>query len=243
MQNASVRATLLSPDQRDAFAEQGCLRLPGFLSRAQVEPVRRQVLDELKREKIWASGRTLSTQLSGLPAFQQIGRVSGRVKVPNLQQVLVTPELCAIVSAIAGDARVAPAATQLLLSLPHQGTWTLAGLNWHLDLAAGPSGGVPGVQAFFLLDDLVPQGGATLALAGSHRGEKQRIPGHSSLRALLKNSEDLEQDLRRAGVAIVEMSGRAGDVFLMDMRVLHTPSINASRNVRMMATARFLFNA
>ena len=243
MQNASVRAALLSPDQRDAFAEQGCLRLPGFLSRAQVEPVRRQVLDELKREKIWASGRTLSTQLSGLPAFQQIGRVSGRVKVPNLQQALVTPELCAIVSAIAGDARAAPAATQLLLSLPHQGTWTLAGLNWHLDLAAGASGGVPGVQAFFLLDDLVPQGGATLALAGSHRGEKQRIPGHSSLRALLKNSEDLEQDLRRAGVAIVEMSGRAGDVFLTDMRVLHTPSINASRNVRMMATARFLFNA
>ena len=35
------------------------------------------------------------------------------------------------------------------------------------------------------------------------------------------------------------MSGRAGDVFLMDMRVLHTPSVNLSSHIRMMATTRF----
>lgn len=243
MQNAPVRGPILTPEQRDAFAEQGCVRLPGFLSRAQVEPVRRQILDELKRGKVWASGRTLSAQLSALPAFQQIGRLSGRVKVSGLEQALVTPELRAIVSAIAGNLRAAPAATQLLLSLPHQGAWSLAGLNWHLDLAAGPSGRVPGVQAFFLLDEVVPRGGATLALAGSHRPERLHGRGSASLRALLKTSEDPERDLREAGVEIVEMSGRAGDVFLMDMRVLHSPSINASRNVRMMATARFLSNA
>jgi ectoine hydroxylase-related dioxygenase (phytanoyl-CoA dioxygenase family) len=37
------------------------------------------------------------------------------------------------------------------------------------------------------------------------------------------------------------MCGRAGDVFLMDMRVLHTPSVNATKQPRMMATTRCIF--
>lgn len=44
------------------------------------------------------------------------------------------------------------------------------------------------------------------------------------------------------GIDIIEMSGRAGDVFLMDLRVLHTPSVNSTKNVRMMATTRFFFD-
>ena len=53
-------------------------------------------------------------------------------------------------------------------------------------------------------------------------------------------STDLKRDLQGLNVEIIEMSGRAGDVFLMDMRVLHTPSVNSSKNWRMMATCRFL---
>lgn len=47
--------------------------------------------------------------------------------------------------------------------------------------------------------------------------------------------------LQALGVDVVEMSGRAGDVYLMDMRLLHTPSINATRQMRLMATTRCLF--
>jgi hypothetical protein len=60
----------------------------------------------------------------------------------------------------------------------------------------------------------------------------------SRLRGALKTSTDPET-LRRYNTEIVEMSGRAGDVFLMDMRVLHTPSVNLAKNIRMMATTRF----
>ncbi|NIM43575.1 MAG: hypothetical protein GTN84_20250 [Hydrogenophaga sp.] len=88
-----------------------------------------------------------------------------------------------------------------------------------------------------LIDDVVPQGGATLALARSHR-----MPGEAlrTLRVALKSPGDVQAALRVSDTEIVEMSGKAGDVFLMDMRVLHTPSINASKNLRMMATTRFL---
>jgi hypothetical protein len=34
----------------------------------------------------------------------------------------------------------------------------------------------------------------------------------------------------------------SGDVFLMDLRLLHTPSVNATKNERMMATARCFFD-
>jgi hypothetical protein len=48
------------------------------------------------------------------------------------------------------------------------------------------------------------------------------------------------QVTEETSIQIVELSGRAGDVYLMDLRVLHSPSINASRNIRMMATNRYL---
>lgn len=240
---ASVRSPSLPPADVAAFAQQGLLRLDGFCPRSHVARIRQQLLDELKRLGLWAGGRPLSRQLRELPPFQQISRLSSAVRIPGLHEALVTPELGAAVAALAQGARIDAPATQLLLSLPHQGEWTLQGLNWHVDVAAGPRDPLPGVQAFVLIDDLAPRGGATLALAGSHR-EAQRAPaGRPPLRELLKTSRALEADLRASGVDIVEMSGQAGDVYLMDMRVLHTPSINATRNLRMMATTRFFFAA
>lgn len=118
---------------------------------------------------------------------------------------------------------------------PAQGAWTLEGLNWHVDIAENQRARIKGIQAFFLIDDVVPHGGATLALAGSHRIGVQRTPAAAQLRGLLRNPLDLERRLHELGITIVEMSGRAGDVFMMDMRLLHTPSVNATKNMRMMA--------
>ncbi len=98
---------------------------------------------------------------------------------------------------------------------------------------------LPGIQAFFLIDDLVPRGGATLALAGSHR-LPQALRGRHDAEQLVARSSGAGTVLDGVEVSVAEMTGCAGDVYLMDMRVLHTPSINASRNVRMMATMRFL---
>lgn len=206
------------------FEEQGYLRLPGFHPRARVDRVRKALLRELERRKIWDGARPLSKTIQKLPAFQQIARISGALEIAELHETLVTPDLLARVTALAGGAVLSAQEAQLLVSLPHQGAWTLQGLNWHVDVSTRDR--LPGVQAFFLIDDVAPHGGATLALAGSHRRERQV--------ALLEAA---------AGTGVVEMAGRAGDVFLMDMRVLHTPSINATGHVRMMATARFFIPA
>lgn len=127
---------------------------------------------------------------------------------------------------------------QLLISLPHKLNWTIEGLNWHRDISKSRTRGIPGVQAFVLLDNVTVKGGATLALAGSHRLESQSH-ATTGISERIGDKADHSFKLGDIELSIIEMAGRAGDVYLMDMRLLHTPSINSTKNVRMMATARY----
>lgn len=230
----------MKPEQAELFATQGYLRLDAFHPPKRMAAIRQNVLDDVKR----LSARTgLAKSLRSLPFFQQIGKLSTLVNVPGLHEALVTPQLIEFMNLLAGQALTPSQGTQLLLSPPNQGDWTLKGLNWHVDITADPPHRLAGIQAFFLIDDVAPRGGATLALAGSHRVDRLGPGSVSALRRLLKTSDDLERDLHGSGVCLVEMSGRAGDICLMDMRLLHTPSINASKQLRMMATCRCFVGA
>ena len=230
----------MTPLQTELFVDQGYLHLQGFHPKRRIAPIRQQLLDELKRisgnARGWGSLRTL-------PMFQQIGKLSASANVRGLHETLMNAELVELVGRLARRSPSSVQPTQLLLSPPQQGAWSLQGLNWHVDVRAGATDPIPGIQAFFLIDDVAPRGGATLILAGSHRLGTRGMPSPASLHAVLKRSQDLVQELQREGVALVEMCGRAGDVFLMDMRVLHTPSINSTRHPRMMATCRCLIGS
>ncbi|PSN16944.1 hypothetical protein C7293_00715 [filamentous cyanobacterium CCT1] len=227
----------MTPEQKSSFQEKGYLLLRGALIKKQVRPIKEHILAELSRLKIWSSGKSLSASIKQMPAFQQIAKLSGLVKQHDLQSKVITPDTLALINALA-EGKLAPAQSQLLISLPHQGDWTLNGLNWHTDISSHQQR-IPGIQAFILIDDVNPHGGATLALAGTHllsdRGESRR-----NIREVLRNGSELESELSRSNLSIVEMSGQAGDMYLMDMRLLHTPSINSSKNIRMMATVRYL---
>lgn len=198
--------------------------------------IKERVLSELSRLKVWNKGRSVGGSLNALPPFQQIAKLSSMVKL-DLEDLLNTPEIRQAIRGLTDRTPQSEQGPQLLLSLPHQGRWSLNGLNWHVDIAAQPADDIPGVQAFHLIDDVAPHGGATLALARSHRMTREVA---RALRASLKPPADAPAALRAFDTEVIEMSGRAGDVFLMDMRVMHTPSINASKHIRMMATTRFL---
>ena len=232
----TATAPVFTPSDLEAFHRQGLLRLRGLHARGAMGAVKERILGELARLKVWNKGRAAGGSLNALPPFQQIGRLSSMVKL-DLHGALSTPDVQRVVRGLTGKAPQEGQGTQLLMSLPRQGQWSLNGLNWHVNIAATPDDGIPGVQAFYLIDDVMPQGGATLALARSHRMPDEAT---RALRAALKSPGDVQATLRAGDTEIVEMSGKAGDVFLMDMRVLHTPSINASKYLRMMATTRFL---
>ncbi len=225
----------MRPDISEDFVSKGYVRLGGFHPQARVASIRRSIQEQLGNHRDDAG---IPASVRKLPVFQQIAALSGRASVTGLHASLMTRELADIVAGLAGKKPRRVQDTQLLLSPPKQGSWTLQGLNWHVDIAADARAPIPGIQAFFLIDDVAPRGGATLALPGSHRPDVDI----AALRRTLKTSECLEFDLQKAKIRIAEMSGRAGDVFLMDMRLLHTPAINESRRLRMMATTRCLMS-
>lgn len=226
----------MTPAQQDFFRDHGYLRLERFHPARRIAPIRRRLqdaLDLLERNRAPQS-------LRKLPVFQQIGKLSGLVQVPGLHDALVTPELLDLVTVLGGRRPSTVQETQLLLSPPNQGRWTLQGLNWHVDITAKGQDRPPGIQAFFLLDTTAPHGGATLALAGSHRADARRTASDLSLREVLSRGGDWEHALRELDITLVEMTGQAGDVYVMDMRLLHSPSVNAGRRMRLMATCRCL---
>lgn len=227
----------MTPDQKSIFRESGYLLLKGALGKSKAEPIRNHVLQELKRLKIWSSGKTLPASIKRVPGFQQITKLSGLIKQDDLHCRVIDEHVLSAITSLAG-AGVAPVHSQFLISLPNQGDWTLGGLSWHTDISAADHQRMSGIQAFVLIDDVKPRGGATLAIAGSHLLAGREEPSRR-LRAILRNKELLERELHGDNLSIAEMSGHAGDVYLMDMRLLHTPSINSTNKVRIMATVRY----
>ena len=219
----------MTPEQRTFFRVHGYLHLRGAVARRRLRPLQDRVLGELRRLGISTS--RIPAAIKTLPPFQQIGRLSQLLNIPEFAESIVPPEARDAISALA-ETRVLSQQYQLLVSPPNQGAWSLQGLNWHTDLSGSNGERMPGIQAFVLLDDVSPRGGATRILSGSHLRARSEEP---MLRDALRRNREEE----RSQLPIVELAGNAGDVYLMDMRVLHTPSINTSKRFRLVATVRF----
>ena len=181
-------------------------------------------------------GRGLPKTIRSLPVFQQIGKFSQYVTFPDLETAIIPPEVEEIVRAL-GSTKVLSRQSQLLLSPPRQGDWRLEALNWHTDVSAHEAR-IPGVQVFVVIKDLVDQGGATLILSGSHKYTED-AQTKSRVRDALHMGEKGVASLHELGLTIVEFAGKSGDVYLMDMRTLHTPSVNTSNQMRVVATVRY----
>lgn len=233
-----MQASNITPEQKSFFRESGYLILKRALAKERVGPVKEHVLNELKRLKIWSSGKTLSASIKETPAFQQITKLSGLIKLQGLESKVINHDVRSVIDSLT-EGKVAPALSQLLISLPNQGDWTLRELNWHTDISSSARHSMPGIQAFILIDDVKAHGGGTLAIARSHLSASCR-ESRKKIREMLQKNGHIESKGHSSNLSIVEMSGPAGDVHLMDMRLLHTPSINSTKSVRMMATVRYL---
>ena len=131
---------------------------------------------------------------------------------------------------------------------------------WHVDVERLPEDGVTGVQFFTFLDTVEPGGGATVAVTGSHRlvndGTRMRfeevkteLARRSFFRDLFSRDATPRDTLGAVGRAdgvdlqVVELVGQPGDVYVMDLRVLHSRSPNTRETARMMVTQRLLLES
>lgn len=257
----------LTAEQRDTFKRSGILRLDGLLPAQRVRHAREAVLRPLERLGLWKAGVWHLDAMprpqwpdTGLKTSQVIGN-----RHPELAALVEESGLAAAVDALLeGHPYERPGPNrrpQVLLTLPNAQTWTVPS-GWHSDRPRLASGQSAGVQLFAFLDVVDARGGGTLAIAGSHHllNEGRAIrPSHfgrllrpepffadlmvaDAATDSLQHRADL---LHRTGAVgnvelqIVEMTGAPGDVWLMDLRVLHVGSPNAAERPRMMLTFRY----
>jgi hypothetical protein len=251
----------LSPEQRATFAEHGVLKLPGLISTERVRRAREAVLVPLTQLGLWRDGawRLDATPrpqypATGLKTSKAIGN-----KRPEIEALIDEPDLLAAVDQLLDghgfDRRVFKR-PQVLFTLPNIDVWRLP-QGWHADGPRFASGVSPGVQLFGCLDEVGPGGGGTVAVAGSHRlaNTESRFLRARDLTQILRREPFFRELLAGRGgeggllpkarigdvpVEVVELTGAPGDVWLTDLRVLHTGAPNAADRPRMMFTHRFM---
>ena len=164
--------------------------------------------------------------------------------------------LAAIDAIMQGQAYEAPKNWgSLFLAFPTEVVWQIPVRGWHID-AKYTSPLVPprGVKTLALLDDVAPRSGGTLIVSGSHRlvhrwfernpppvearsaDMRRLLMAHPYLRDLQSDGDSEQRIARFMGrveadedipLQIVELTGAAGDVFLLHALTMHAAAPNA----------------
>jgi ectoine hydroxylase-related dioxygenase (phytanoyl-CoA dioxygenase family) len=253
---------MFTQTEHDHFALHGLIKRSGFLPPAQLARAREAIFQQAENAGIWKDGQWHLAQQefhAGLAAGMAL------VKPLNRHPAIVAlagGATQAAALALAAAHPMTPMTVQpgLLCTFPNASTWSLPHQNWHTDFPRPAESVLPGVQIFAILDDLEPQGGGTLAVTGSHRllNDEGRISS-SDLRKRLKRepyfaelmssgSSDRSRLMREPGrigdveLSVVEMTGKAGDVYFMDLRMLHNIAPNARPKPRLMLTQRYVLD-
>jgi hypothetical protein len=254
---------VLTTEQRDELATVGHTRLPGVLDRATVTAIADRVWEHLVRKGIdrhdpttWPAG--FQAKLQGLRqarVFDAFGTAGG----------IVTGAVDEILGRRRGP-EDANAWGPALFTFPERIPWLLPHATWHLDL---PGRGDPDRPAqarlFGYVTDVVPWGGGTLVVEGSHELVRRMVaaaPKHDAgssamvrrrlreahpwFEALFQPDEHPAARIRRFMVdgeevdgvrlRVAELTADAGDVVVMLPWTLHSASTNAAARPRMMVT-------
>jgi hypothetical protein len=148
---------------------------------------------------------------------------------------------------------------QALVAFPEPGPRSLPRTGWHCDYPFWFSAAETwGALAFLFLDDVGPDGGATLALEGSPAFVRDALAGRDDLgtakpatvlAGVLSGFPALasasDEELRAGVIAddgtrlrVVELTGRAGDVVVCHQWLLHCASANTTDRPRLQRAAR-----
>lgn len=254
---------MFTPSERENFAVRGLIKRRNFLVPEKLANARQVIFQQLEQAGIWCNGRwsldqsAPSTELTaGMELLKPLWRQPAMI-------ALASGETAAAASALVDERPVYPMDRHpaLLFTLPNATTWTLPHKHWHLDMPRLPAGGVPGVQIFALLETVEPGGGGTLAVTGSHRllnegvrissaDLRKRLNEERYFAELMANqTDDRLRFMREVGhvgdveLQVAEMVGEAGDVYFMDLRMLHTISPNTRQIPRIMLTQRYLLES
>ncbi|QTD54884.1 phytanoyl-CoA dioxygenase family protein [Parasphingorhabdus cellanae] len=238
------------------FEARGITKCDGLASKADAI-VARDLIYEIAAEHSLhqSTGWQRSQSRFGIPKpFRAaINALNHADHFPNL----VSEELVKVAEGLLGEpVRPLAPGQQILFTLPEAVSWSVPNDVWHVDVPRLGDLGPSGVQMFTFLDDVQPKGGGTLVLAGSHRlmnnshhlrsKELKRLLGREKYfqslfdanRKPITHLEDTAGSVDDVDLEVVELTGQIGDVYFMDLRMLHTPAPNSAQTPRVMLTCR-----
>ena len=258
---------MLSQEEKESFVKWGFVKIDALIPNEVVDPIREAVLDRLCRhgfwgEEGWKAPADAEAEMKLRNTIKEISRSS-----KSLRPILTERVLSYARDLVSGDeVEMSPPITQFLFTAPRSyvmnhdgrwnGKWEVPRSIWHLDMPRSRSIGPPGPEMFTFLNKVEPKGGGTLILAGSHRllndvdylsskGVKRKLKRHAYFRELTgkgdgDRSRFLEEigDIDNVPVKVVELTGDPGDVYFVDLRLLHSLGANTSDQPRMMIAQR-----
>ena len=247
----------LTPEEHREFDDTGLLHLRNAIAEPQVSAMRENLWTELAKKyrfrpdapETWGEG-----QVFGL---QYVGRAGGFAD-------MMSPALCAALDAlfVPDGWERPPRWGSPLVTFPFPGRrWELPHQSWHLDIYGelGLQRAFGEVTVFALLDSVCSEGGATLAVIGTHHlirelsadgktkirsanGRRLLADAHPWLRDLWSGefSQTRRQQFMEEGavvrdvpVKVVEITGQSGDIVVMHSSILHTASLNCRTKPRL----------
>jgi hypothetical protein len=255
---------VLSPEQRQEFAERGFVRLRSAFSRAEAAAMEERLWERLGQRHGIRQDDPLSWRLpaaSGLQAF----------RTDEVFEPIGGPPLCGALDDLLGEGRWQPPKHwgQLLISFPHQEGSPAPKTIWHTDFPYSlPVDRVAGVLVFSFIGRVPADGGGTRVVAGSPRVVARFIEENPRLRrgkmkfarqalmhsdpwlkALCAESDEPggmdrfaneDHSIGDVPVRVVELTGEPGDVVLGHPWLLHTPVPNRGERPRFMRAQRIV---
>jgi len=245
----------LTPAQLEEYAASGIVRVPHAVAPAAVEAM---------LAALWRRLTTRHGAVRDRPKTWTVAHPAQLADKRDEFAALASPLVCAVLDQLLGrEGWKTPARWGLpLVTFPgFTEGWDVPHKLWHLDLPAAAE--PPRVARFFvLLSDLQPGGGGTGYVAGSHRvlqalardagrslrsGDARRLlverePWFAALFTRRPGEARVARFMAQEGQAggvpvhVGEMTGAAGDAYLMDPMMLHGTMPNAGSTPRLMLT-------
>jgi len=252
---------MLTQEQRQAFDEQGFVRVKGTFSPDEAEAMEARIWVALEQKYgVSRTEKATWTQIRG-SGLQPLKKLAVFAAIGSNATVEVIDNLLG-----QGCWKKPNNWGQFLISSPTRQAWTVP-TGWHTDFGfLSPTDSVFGILMFSFLASVAPRGGGTAVLAGSHRLIRRFVLAHPGeflskmsrvrkaflrsdpwLLALASADEDPNRVQRfmetqhmidGIGVRVCELTGEAGDVIIAHPWLVHTSAPNCGNRPRFMCVQR-----
>ena len=235
---------LLTPSQRDFYADNGYILVPGVLGAADMEAVRRAIAAAVDRQadQLLAGG-AIGDRFADSPFERRLADLyrgrkrdaaiwNAEVFGPEVYDLLVHPALLDVVESLIGPEITVNGDYWVRPKLPGETSTTYA---WHQDSAYYGAGSeaVPILSVWIPLVDVDTCNGCLQVLAGSHKWGLMPARHDEALGQLVP-AEEIES---RAETHTLPM--KAGDVLVFGQLTYHKSLMNRSDSIRWSIDLRY----